>query len=82
MEPVGEISLKIGDRVRIITVPPELPDGGDLKTNFVFERCLGRVFPVVGFQGDWLELEVGEAMGQPSYMHTIWIEPRFVQLVE
>jgi hypothetical protein len=79
----GETQLKVGDYVRVTGIPQDLPnlDGDDLRTKDIFERCLGRVFPVTGFQGKWLELEVGEVVGAPACMHTIWIEPEFVELV-
>ncbi len=70
--------MNIGDHVRVIKIPGGLPDD-DLRTRLVFERCLGRVFPVVGLQGGLLELDVGEVMGEKPYMHSIWIEPGFVE---
>lgn len=73
--------MKIGDQVRITKIPRELPDD-DLGTRQLFELCLGRVFPIVGFQGELVELDVGEVLGQPDYMHAIWIEREFVQIIE
>ena len=73
--------MKIGDKVRLLTVPPGLPQD-ELKTQSLFELCMGRVFPIVGFQGDMLELEVGEVLGQEPCMNSIWIEPEFVEVVE
>ena len=73
--------MKIGDKVRVIKVPPVLP-GGELKTRTVFEQCVGRVFSIVGFQSQLLELEVGEVAGEPPYMQSIWVEPEVVELVE
>ena len=33
----------------------------------LFELCVGRVFPIFGFNdAGWLELEVGEVFGQAS----------------
>jgi hypothetical protein len=73
--------MKIGDKVRLLTVPPALPQD-ELKTQSLFELCVGRVFSIVGFQGDMLELEVGEVLGQEPCMNSIWIEPEFVEVVE
>lgn len=73
--------MKAGDQIRIIGVPPDLPDD-DLGTKRLFELCLGRVFPIAGFNGELLELDVGEVLGEPSYMHTIYIEPEFVEAIE
>ncbi len=73
--------MKVGDRIRIIGVPPDLPDD-DLGTKRLFGLCLGRVFPIAGFNGELLELDVGEVLSEPSYMHTICIEPEFVEAIE
>jgi hypothetical protein len=41
------------------------------------------VFPIVEFNDvGWLELEVGEVLGKPACMDSIWIEPEFVEIVE
>jgi hypothetical protein len=73
--------MKIGDTVRVVKLPPGLVEG-KLKTKTVFRRCLGKVFPIVGFQKKWVELEVGEVVGKASCMETIWIEPEYVELVK
>jgi hypothetical protein len=73
--------LKVGDRVRLIQVPPSLPQG-EMNTRSLFEVCVGRTFPIVGFNGDLMELEVGEVLGKDPCMDSIWIEPQFVELVE
>jgi hypothetical protein len=49
--------MKIGDKVRIVTIPPDLPEG-EIHTRSLFEMCIGKIFPIVGFQGHLLELEV------------------------
>jgi hypothetical protein len=64
--------MKIG--VVVITgVPSALPGG--MGTRELFEKCLGRTFAIAGFENGLVELEVGEVLGEPSYMHSIWIEP-------
>lgn len=73
--------MKIGDKIRVLKAPPVLPEG-ESRTGTVFALCVGRIFPIVGFQNDLLELEVGEVVHEPSYMHSIWIEPEFVEIVE
>ena len=73
--------MKIGDKVRITMVPKKLPDN-DLGTRQLFEQCLGRVFPIVGFQDELVELHVGKVLGEPDYMQSIWIEPKFVEVIE
>ena len=73
--------MKLGDRVRIIKIPSNLPDD-DMRTKELFERCLGRTFAVVGHQGGLLELEVGQVLGEKAYMHSIWVEPELVEVVD
>ncbi len=74
--------MKIGDRVRIIGAPDQLPpdgDAGGLNTTSLFWRCVGRVFPIVAFnEAGHAELEVGEVLGEPPYMSSIWIEPKLL----
>ena len=77
--------MKIGDRVRLVAIPDDLPsddEPGALDTNSLFRRCLGRVFPVAGFNElGYAELEVGEVNGQPPCMESIWVEPRCLVVV-
>ena len=64
--------MKIGDVVRVIGVPVNLPE----PARMVFERSVGRIFSVVDVTPEGLiELEVGEAVGMKPYLHSIWIEP-------
>lgn len=69
--------MGFGDKVRVARAPARLPDdkGDELDTRRIFELCIGRVFPAVGISSGFIELEVGEVVGQPAYMHSIWIEP-------
>jgi hypothetical protein len=71
--------MKVGDKVRVVAIPPGLKDG-KLKTRTVFQKCLGHTFPIVGFQYELIELEVGEIFSKPAPFETIWIEPEFVEL--
>jgi len=78
--------VKVGDKVRVIGIPENLPDN-DIGTRQVFELCVGRTFPVEdvrrveGLDHDVIELLVGEVVGEPDYMHSIYIEPEFLELV-
>ena len=49
-------------------------------TQALFEACVGRVFPIAGIDNGFLELHVGEIVGEESYMHSIWIEASYVLL--
>ena len=78
--------MKIGDKVRVIGTPENLPDN-DIAAKQIFELCVGRIFPiedvrrVEGLGQDVIELLVGEVVGEPDYMHSIYIEPKFLELV-
>ena len=72
--------MKIGDLVRVVAVPPGLPEG-ELATKSLFQSCVGRIFPIIGFQGHLLELEVGEALGKQACMDSICIEPEHIELI-
>ena len=80
--------MKIGDRIRIIELPNGLTNDDALQTKDLFERCLGRVFPIAGIvpvkenNTQLLELEVGEVVGEFAAKHSIWIESDLVELVE
>jgi len=78
----GASLLKVGDRIRVTRLPERLPSGeGDsLNTQRIFELCVGRVFPIIGFANGLIELEAGEVVGEPAYMHSIWIEPDCVEI--
>lgn len=73
-------SMTIGDRVRVVKVPPDLPEG-ELHTRSLFESCLGRSFRIVEIKAELLELHVGEVLGKQPYMHSIWIEPEYVEIL-
>lgn len=70
--------MQIGDKVEVVTIPPDLPED-NLETRTLFESCVGRIFPIVGFRGELLELEVGEVFGERPYIHSTWIEPAHVR---
>jgi hypothetical protein len=72
--------MKVGDKVRVLTVPSKLPEG-ELDTKSLFKLCVGHTFAIVGLQGSLLELEVGEVLGKDSCMDSIWIEPEHVEII-
>lgn len=77
---------KVGDKVRVIQVPPYLyrDDLVAQETAEFFERCLGEVFQVEGFdENGQLELwTTGKGNRRKADRgldtHTIWIEPEYV----
>jgi hypothetical protein len=70
--------MKTGDRVEVVAVPKLLPAG--MGTQALFEACVGHVFPIAGIENGLLELQVGEVVGEESYMHSIWIEASCILL--
>lgn len=78
--------MKIGDKVRIVGIPPGVRDEDDLKTRSLFESCLGKVFQVEGLdkveglEHPLVRLDVGHVVGKKPWEHTIWVEPEFVEL--
>ncbi len=78
--------MKVGDLVRVIGIPDGLPDN-DMDTKRIFELCVGRVFPVQDLtpvddlEYELVELHVGEVVGEPHFVHSIWIEPEFIEIV-
>ena len=73
--------MKIGDKFRLIALPPDLPVGdADLPTKAVFNKCVGHDFVVAGFNEIGLaELLVESVTG--SVGETIWVEPEFLKLI-
>jgi hypothetical protein len=73
--------MRIGDKVRLIVLPPDLPVGdADLPTKAVFNKCLGHDFAIAGFNDFGLaELLVESVTG--SVGETIWVEPEFLELI-
>ena len=78
--------VKLGDRVRLVAIPDDLPpdaEPGALGTDSLFQRCLGRVFPVVDINElGWPQLDMGEVNGQAGYMDSIWVEPSRLVVAE
>ena len=73
--------MKIGDRVRLTSLPPDLPVGdADLPTRATFENCIGRDFLITGFNAlGMAELDIESATGRVG--ETIWVEPQFLEVI-
>jgi hypothetical protein len=78
--------VKAGDVVRLIAIPADLKGDPKLQTRALFEKCLGKTFPIValetvdGLPYPLVRLDVGHILGEAAYMQTIWVEPEYLQL--
>ena len=72
--------MKAGDKVRLVDIPDGLKDYPDFPTKTTFQRCIGHEFVVVGFnEVGMAELEIQSVTG--SIGETIWVEPKFLELI-
>jgi len=72
--------VTIGTHVLLVGVPDGLEDYPDFPTKSTFERCVGHDFVIAGFnEFGMAELEIESVTG--SVGETIWVEPRFLQVV-
>ena len=71
--------LKVGDTIRVIgyrpgKYPPGVVDHGG--TEKLFKSLVGRRYTIKGFD------QYGNIELEPKRLHTVWIEPDLVELVE
>jgi hypothetical protein len=67
--------FEIGDKVKVIAIPPDLHGAAEIGTPDVFRNAVGKTFQVEGL-GEYGHLEL-----RVSASDTIWIEPEFVEAV-
>jgi hypothetical protein len=78
--------MKVGDTVRLIGIPADVKDDGELQTRSLFEKCWGKRFSIVavetveGLPYPVVRLDVGCVAGQPAHSDTIWVEPQYLRL--
>jgi len=76
--------MKTGDTVRLIGIPPNVRDVGDMQTHTPFEKCLEHSFVVAALESvegvphPLAKLDVGHVVGEESWKHTIWVEPEYL----
>jgi len=69
--------MKSGDTVKLIGIPSNLRDDGDLQTRTLFEKCLGQSFVVVAMETFedvpflLAKLDVGHVVGEEPWKQTI-----------
>jgi hypothetical protein len=79
--------VKVGDKVKLVGIPPDIRDRERMQTHTPFEKCLGRVFKVTelerveGLQYPLARLEVGHAVGK-KHSEVIWVELEFLKIIE
>ena len=78
--------FKTGDFIKVVRIPPGLKNMPGMNTIGVFQRALGKTFPIEGFdEHGHLELLVASKGPDKSRiwdLDTIWIEPEFVMPAE
>ena len=78
--------MKVGDKVRLVGIPPDANDDETLQTRTLFEKCLGKTFTIVGLETveglpyQLVQLDVGHVFGKAPYLETIWVEPECLRL--
>ena len=78
--------MKVGDKVKLIGIPPDAHDDEKLQTRTLFEKCLGGTFTVAGLETveglsyRLVQLDVGHVLGEAAYLETIWVEPEYLHL--
>ena len=73
----------------MIGIPPNTHDVDEMQTLTIFQKCLGRVFPITevdihvvdGVEHRFMRLEVGHVIGRKRYDEVIWVEPEYLELV-
>ena len=72
--------MKVGDRVRLIGLPPGLEDFPDMPTKSTFQRCIGNEFSVTAINEDGrAELPIGSITGNRG--ERIYVSPSFLEVV-
>lgn len=81
MPPIERI--KIGDRVRLVRIPPVLSDVPE-ETHRVFELCVGGEFTVESLNSYGLtELDVSEKVDKVvgGFLNSIWVELEYLEKI-
>jgi len=78
--------VKAGDTAKLVGIPPNLLDNGEMQTHTLFEKCLGRTFVIAAMESvrglpyPLAKLDVGHVIGEEPWKHTIWVEPEYLEL--
>jgi len=83
-EPLTPRKFIVGDRVRVLLLPPDLERTMSNERQELFRRCVGKVLRVEGFDSfGSLELHVlDDGTQSPDRLHhVLFIEPKYLELV-
>lgn len=78
--------MRIGDRVRLIGIPPDAHNSDELQTRTLFEKCVGKIFTVAGLETveglpyQLVQLDVGNMVGQAPDLQKVWVEPEYLKV--
>ncbi len=78
--------MRVGDKVRLTGIPPDVHDDEKLQTRRLFEKCVGQTFTIAGLKAveglpyQLVQLDVGHIIEKASYLESIWVEPEYLQL--
>jgi hypothetical protein len=78
--------VKVGDTVKLISIPAGLSDDEEMQTRSLFEKCLGKSFRIIdletveGLPYQLIKLNVGHVLGKSEYLESIWVEPEHLQI--
>lgn len=73
-------SITVGDSVKLVSIPVRLLEGLLQDDQIAIHAQLGRILIIEGFDlNSYAELEFFDAAG---YIHTIWIEPCYLEKFE
>ena len=72
--------MRVGDKVRLVALPPALEDFPDMPTTSTFQRCVGDEFTVNGITGSgWAELQIESVTGNTG--EKIYVAPSFLKVI-
>ena len=67
--------VRIGDKLRIICIPPDVHDEEKLPTRTLFEKCVGKIFTGAGLETveglPYQPVRLGHILGQAPDLETI-----------
>ncbi|MEZ5898630.1 MAG: hypothetical protein R3D51_03965 [Hyphomicrobiaceae bacterium] len=72
--------MQVGDTVTVVKIPEDLPEDNKSLLR-LFNGCLGKQFQIAAFDGDLVELHVGEAFGDAKQKHKIWLPQDYLKRV-